>query len=138
MGTARRRNAYQMFVLIATRSIFPFSRFYRGRLLRLHLNRFRSRGRSRIFDGHGFLSGLLRILVHGSCPAEYRNIPDNDILEDTLIHFHLPLRHACSNLGLTISFFASSLKPLFSNCLGGGGSRVQRRKSHFVCVTSFS
>lgn len=88
MGTVGCRDVYQILVSIATRFIFLFSRFYRGRFLRLYLNRFCSWSRFCIFDGYGFLSGLFRILVHGFLPAEYRNIPDNDILEDILIHFH--------------------------------------------------
>ena len=48
MGTVRCRNVYQILVSIATRFIFLFSRFYRGRFLRLYLNRFSSWSRSRI------------------------------------------------------------------------------------------
>ena len=138
MGTVGRRSVYQILVSIATRFIFLFSRFYKWRFLRLYLNLSGSWGRFRIFDGYGFLSGLFRILVHGLLPAEDRNIPDNDILEDILIHFHFFLCHGCTSLSLTISSSASSARPLPSSCLAGGGSRVQRKKARLEWVISFS
>ena len=122
MGTVGCRNIDQEPFPVTVRFLFLFPGPYRDGLSRRVAGRF--------CGGRGFRFRLSRTLDG--------NLPDNDILEDVLIHLHLFLCHGCFSLSLTISSSASSARPLPSSCLAGGGSRVQRKKARWEWVISFS